>query len=485
MLRLPAGAVTRKRGLVALYVGVCLLALFNVTFQLHRQPVQEWDESLYAASAWEMVRSGEWVAHTFRGELDYYNTKPPLNFWLLALSFKAFGVSLISLRLASAAATVLTVAIVLWWARHRFDDATALFGGLVLSSMFAFFYVHSGRTANTDAVNTLLIVLAVVTVSEAREARWRLLWLGPIFAAVFLLRGMAVLLPALVALAGLAWGRQLRTDRLVPLAGAVLLAAVPVGAWLIARWRIDQWEFIGRLFWYDFVARSTRNIEDHPGSVLYYLNILQKHHYDWLVAGLAAWLLYPVSGGQRRDIAHSLRRGSGTVPLLAAWGLVAFAVPTLMSTKLAWYLHPCYPVFAIAMGALLAHAAAGATAAGGPRWRRIALVSVIGLAVGVAEGRMVYYRYHYRSLDRTMQGLLLNEREAIRGRQVFADRWDRARIFVLEAMVGGRRRLAPDLADFLRDSEPGDYYVSTRLLRHDAVVSVRSNRHGYLYRRVE
>ena len=41
--------------------------------------------------------------------------------------------------------------------------------GLVLSSMFAFFYVHAGRTANTDAINTLLIVLTVVTVSEARE----------------------------------------------------------------------------------------------------------------------------------------------------------------------------------------------------------------------------------------------------------------------------------------------------------------------------
>ena len=485
MLRLPAGALTRTRGLAALYAGVCLLALFNVTFLLHRQPVQEWDESLYATSAWEMLQSGNWIAHTFRGELDYYNTKPPLNFWLLALSFKAFGVSLISLRLASVAATLLTVAMVLWWVRRRFGDATALFGGLVLSSMFAFFYVHSGRTANTDAVNTLLIVLTVVTVSEAREARWRLLWLGPIFAAVFLLRGMAVLMPALVALASLAWSRQLTKDRLVPLAGAVLLAALPVGAWTVARWRIDQWEFIGRLFWYDFVARSTRNIEDHPGSVLYYLNILQKHHYDWLVAGLAAWLLYPVSRGQFRDLGHSLRHGSGTVPLLAAWGLVAFGVPTLMSTKLAWYLHPFYPVFAIAMGALLAHALARATSAGGARWRRIALVSVIGLAVGVAEGRMVWYRHHYRSLDRTLQGLLLQERDAIRGRQVFADRWDRARIFVLEAMVGGRRGLAPDLANFLRDSEPGDYFFSTRMLRHDAVVMVRSNRLGHLYRRVE
>ena len=59
------------------------------------------------------------------------------------------------------------------------------------------------------------------------------------------------------------------------------------------------------------------------------------------------------------------------------------------------------------------------------------------------------------------------------------------RLFVAEAVVGASHRLAPDLADFLRDSEPGDYFFSTRMLQHDAVVMVRSNQLGHLYRRVE
>jgi hypothetical protein len=137
------------------------------------------------------------------------------------------------------------------------------------------------------------------------------------------------------------------------------------------------------------------------------------------------------------------------------------------------------------MGALLAHALATATSAGGARWRRIALVGVIGLAVGVAEGRMVWYNHYVRSMHDTLQGLLLENREAIKGRQVFADRWDRARIFVLEAMVGGRRRLAPDLSDFLRDSEPGEFLYSRRPLQHAAVAMVGSNRYGHLYQRVQ
>jgi 4-amino-4-deoxy-L-arabinose transferase-like glycosyltransferase len=485
MLRLPAGASMSQRCAFALGAGVLLLALFNVTFRLHRQPVQEWDESLYATSAWEMLQSGQWVAHTFRGELDYYNTKPPLNIWLIVLSFKAFGVGLIPLRVASVLATLATVAVLMWWARRRFGEPTALFGGLVLASMFAFFYVHSGRTANTDAINTLLIVLTAVTVSEARDGRWRLLSLGPVFAAVFLLRGMAVIMPAAIALVGTAWSRQLRRDRLAPAAGALILFTIPVGAWMLARYRIDEWRFLEHLFWYDFVARTTTNIEDHPGSVFYYLNILQKHHYDWLIAALAAWLLFPVPRERLRAMGGALRTGAGPIPVLAAWGAVAFAIPTLMSTKIAWYLHPFYPVFAIAVGAILAHAAAAAIGSGAARWRRIALVAVVGLAVGIAEGRMVWYSYNHRNLHRDPQGLLLDERDALKGRQVFGARWDRADIFVAEAVVGARHRLAPDLADFLRDSRPGDYYRTSAPLEHEAVTLVRSNRRAHLYKRIE
>jgi 4-amino-4-deoxy-L-arabinose transferase-like glycosyltransferase len=485
MMRLPAAASGRQRCLLALAAGVWLLAVFNVGFRLHLQPVQQWDESLYATSAWEMLQTGEWVGHTFRGQLDYYNTKPPLNIWLIVVSLRAFGLNLVTIRLPSIAATLLSVAVILWWTRRRVGAAASLFAGLVLSSMFAFFYVHAGRTANTDAINTLLIILAVVVVSEAREGRWRLLWLGPIFAAVFLLRGMAVIMPAAIALVGAAWSRQVRRDRLAPTAAALALFAVPVAAWLIARYRLDGWEFIGRLFWYDFVQRSVSNIEDHPGTVFYYLNILQKHHYDWLVAAAVAWLLFPVSGARLRSVAAALRTRTGTLPVLAAWALVAFVIPTVMVTKLAWYLHPFYPVFAIAVGALLAHAWEAARAQGAPRWRRRTLAAVVVLAVGVAEGRMVWYSYHHRSLHGSPQGLLLDQRDSLRGRQVFAARWDRADIFVAEAIVGSRHRLAADLANFLRDSRPGDFFVSPTLLWHDAVMLVDANRRGHLYRRAK
>jgi hypothetical protein len=77
------------------------LAAFNLAFRIGNEMVQVWDESLFAITAQEMVESGRWIATTFRGTLDYYNSKPPLHLWLVALSFKAFDPGLVSLRLPS------------------------------------------------------------------------------------------------------------------------------------------------------------------------------------------------------------------------------------------------------------------------------------------------------------------------------------------------------------------------------------------------
>ena len=94
------------------------LAAFNLFFRLGAEIVSEWDESIYALTAAEMFASGDWIGTTFNGALDYYNTKPPLQVWLITLSFKAFGVGLVPLRLVSAVAAWLTVGVLMWWARR-------------------------------------------------------------------------------------------------------------------------------------------------------------------------------------------------------------------------------------------------------------------------------------------------------------------------------------------------------------------------------
>src|SRR3954470_14266452 len=100
------------------------LAALNLGFRMDSEVVTTWDKSLYATSAAEMVKSGNWLVTTFHGDVDYYNTKPPLNVWLIAASFKAFGISLWSLRLPSFVAAFATIAVLQWWVRRSINAVT-------------------------------------------------------------------------------------------------------------------------------------------------------------------------------------------------------------------------------------------------------------------------------------------------------------------------------------------------------------------------
>ena len=464
----------------ALLLLVLGLAAFNLTFRLGREIVTEWDESLYAISASEMVQSGNWIGVTYFGELDYYNSKPPLNVWLITLAFKTFGTNLWSLRLASAACAWLTVLVLTTWGRRCFGAAVGVTAGLVLGTSFGFLYVHSGRSANTDAIFTLLVLLTVVAVWAADSRPWHSVWLGPIFAAVFLLRGMAVLMPLVLVVAVKAWRiRQRRADSL-PLVVAFGLFAAPVAAWGVARWRLDGWRFFEALFGYDFVARTVSPLEGHDGNAFYYVTILLKHHYEWVAASAIACLLFPIPW---RHLGRFVSDASGIRHvLIISWVAVTVMIPTLMRTKLPWYLNTFYPVFALGTAWLLMHGLAISGDGGGQRRRRVLLLSVVVAMLAVAEAKLLWYSYHYRDLRRSTQGLLLAEGGRLHGRRVFCSRRYRSEAFVL-ASLGTDRHVAETLEAFLDLSHADDYWLSGNPVVHPDLMLVLSNGSDWLYRR--
>ena len=461
---------------------VLMVAAFNLTFRLGHEIVVEWDESLYGVSAWEMFENRQWIGTTFKQSLDYYNTKPPLNIWLISLSFRTFGLNLIALRLPSIVAAWLTVVVLQAWVRRAVSSSVALFASLILATSFGFLYDHAGRNANTDALFALLVLLTVVTLWAADSRPWRLLWLGPVAAAAFLLRGMGVLMPlAIVTVVEILRPGPWRA-RARPLMVAAALCVLPVAAWVWKRWELDQWQFLGPLFFYDFVARSTRVIEGHRGSPFYHLNVLQKNQFDWLLAGIIACCLFPFAWARTRPWLTFWRGHDNFKLVVGTWFAVTLLMPALIRTKLSWYLNPFYPAFALLIAAAFVHGLTNTQAA--TRTRRIVLAMTVILALGVAESRLIWYSVHRRNLAGSTQGFLLAERENLSGRHVFRTRWDNSEIFVLDALVGAHAREAQTPEDFLRDSIPGDYWLARRELQLPELSLVRSQRRQWLYRRI-
>ena len=474
------GLRTENRRQVTLIIAVLVLAAFNLTFRLTSESVTEWDESLYANNALEMLDGGSVVVTTIGGEVDYFNAKPPLNVWLIAGSLRMFGRSLLALRITAVAAAWATVAVLLVWARRRIGHDAGVFAALVLSTSFGFLHVHSSRSANPDALLALLLLLTVIVLDAAAARPWRRVWLGPLLAGVFFLKGMAVLLPLLlVAIIEIRRSGPPR-DRWAPLGAATALAAVPIAVWAVARWRADGSLFFEKMFFQDFIDLSLKTSPDQNGSPLFYLNVLLKHQYDWLVPVIAVGLLYPPPSW--RLFAQRLafwRAREEYVVVLGWWTVVAFIVPSVMQTKAAWYLNPFYPTFALAVGALLQY---GSSHVRGPRDRRLLMTAAVFMAAVVAEAKVFWYSDQYRALDRTTQGVLIAEAGRLKGARVYNTSWDLAELFVVRGLVQAEPSTIT-MEEFIESGGPMDFLVLPANVNHPALTRVASRGAYGLYQR--
>jgi hypothetical protein len=186
---------------------------------------------------------------------------------------------------------------------------------------------------------------------------------------------------------------------------------------------------------YDLVARATTQIEGHAHGPLYYLNVLQKDHYEWIALTLLLSLALWLSRHERRS-RPSAGENRDLWVVIGIWAAVTALVPTLMATKLAWYLDPFYPVFAVAVASVIAAGFAAFSLPANGR-ERVLLAIMVLLTFGVAEGKLAWYSYHQRALAGSLQALLVDSRRLLEGRRVAKAEWDPADYFVLKYMAGG------------------------------------------------
>src|SRR5512138_213450 len=136
-----------------------LLILFGVSFflLLGRLPLLEPDEGRYAEIPREMLELGDFVTP----HLNYvkYFEKPPLLYWLNALSFSLFGQNEFAARLPCACAGLLTILAVYWLGRELLGRRTGLLAAVVLGSSAGF--IPQARIPLTDMPLTLGLTLCL------------------------------------------------------------------------------------------------------------------------------------------------------------------------------------------------------------------------------------------------------------------------------------------------------------------------------------
>jgi len=330
--------------------------LFLGLVPLFMRGLWEPDEGRYAEIPREMLAAGDWLTPRLNQVL--YFEKPPLQYWLSALSMKLFGLHPFAARLPLALAT----GILLWctWKLAVRLGARQGFWAVFMAGTALLVYV-CGQILTLDALFAAFQVLALVAGIEAVAARFegRRAWpwtLGA-FAALalaMLTKGLAA--PVLVgtgllATLPFAWSdRRLRGALLRTLFDPLgwLLFAVLAAPWFILVNRANPghaWFF----FVHEHFARYTSHVHNRAGSKNPFLD---KFYFTaFLAVGVLPWLSASVAG-LRRAFAFLRTRGpmAESAPLhrwTVAAALLGVGVPlvfySLSGSKLPPYILPSIP----------------------------------------------------------------------------------------------------------------------------------------------
>jgi 4-amino-4-deoxy-L-arabinose transferase-like glycosyltransferase len=271
------------------------------------------DESLFANSAITMALRGDWMTPKFLGRI--YLFKPPLQFWVSAISMKAFDISLLSLRLPILIAGACGVLLLFDWGRR----STSLAGGFVIAALLLsdpMWHIFS-RIYYTDMLATVFIAAALYFVARdpKLEKRSTILGFGFSSAAAVMTKSAAGALPILVLfLFALLIRRELRPGWMRILQ-ACLLAAV-----LVAPWHLYELLTHRRWFWADYVETQLLGYGTHPPFQLtseFPLAFYAKRLF-WTDPVLLILALIALPA-----LVMALRRRDSVLPvLLAAWLLI-------------------------------------------------------------------------------------------------------------------------------------------------------------------
>ena len=156
--------------LVVILVALCLVVFF---FRLGASPLWDIDEGMHAATAKEMVLTGDWITPRHNGEPFY--DKPPLFNWLTALSFQVLGFTELAARLPAALLGLGCVVVTYLLGRRIFDPATGFLGGAILATSILFVIlaravVHDMSLAFFMTLTLFLFYMGLE--DEERGRRW-------------------------------------------------------------------------------------------------------------------------------------------------------------------------------------------------------------------------------------------------------------------------------------------------------------------------
>ncbi len=308
-------------------------------------PLIDRDETRYAEIPREMIATGNWILPQLNFQ-TYYD-KPPLLYWLCAISFKLFGTSETSARLVPALAALATLASTMFFGSRIFGRRIGLISGVVL--MLSVGFAFTSRYLLLDGVLSLFVSLSLFTAYEAvRGKRLKMAWWicsGVCIGLAFLTKGPIAIILWMPPVIAFSWLSEVHAKPRLwhyGILGTVVAAiAVP---WFVAVHHQDP-TFLVEFFYKHNVARFVG--EFHPRPVWYFVPVLLVAGHPWSFLTIP-YVKYLFGQGEATRV-----RRTPEIGFLLLWSVWCFAFFSMSRCKLPTYLLPAAPALALMIGQYL------------------------------------------------------------------------------------------------------------------------------------
>jgi 4-amino-4-deoxy-L-arabinose transferase-like glycosyltransferase len=311
-----------------------------------------------------MLLSGDWVTARLDGVL--YLEKAPLIYWLIAISYKVFGVAdwaaRLPVALSSIALALLTAAFGMW----AFGKRAGFYAGLCVSTCIGLFLFT--RIQIPDVMLTFTIALSMWAFLRALEEEepsprlWAAIFAASLGVGLLLKSLVALVFPIAAAVIYLYATKQLfecRTwQRLRPISGALIVLVISAPWHVLATlrnppyfaWTLKSGPGLYHGFLWFYVINE---------QLLRFLNLRYPRDYNtvprlwfWLfhLLWLFPWSVYLPA---IKDLSFKPSDRAGRTRLLALCLTGFILVFFTFSTTQEYYSMPCYPALALLLGSAM------------------------------------------------------------------------------------------------------------------------------------
>ena len=308
-------------------------------------PLFDYDETIYAQTAIDMMHHGQWIVPTANG-MHFYE-KPPFTYYMMDLCFSLFGDNAFAARLPSALFSFATAMLLLHFGKRLYSRRLGVIAAAVFLSMLEVgFLAHA---AILDPVLNCFIAACLLNYAlwlhggERRHALWAAAMMG---VAVSIKGPVGAVVPMMVIV-----GERLLAGNLRKLLAEIpWLMALPLFLLTAMPWYLMMLIEHGPGFLYEFIwvqniGRALKPMQGHGGSWHYYIVVFAVSVLPWLAA--LPWAYRQAWRDRHGDDALALLARLGLVQTVLVIVLFSFA-----QTKLPHYISCIYPGVALLLAAV-------------------------------------------------------------------------------------------------------------------------------------